>query len=308
MRRFFQCKQMFLCAGVLAVALGLSSNVHAWSHNEHNVNNNSTTAYDVVKILDGDYEISAMMDWDFSSQDYYHVSIGSKVYTVLRWWNGQVPPGTAGDVCFTAEALGSHSAPRAEIVAAWWTGPTGMPIGNYIPEISVDVAFDRLVNQKWNPDITFKNNQFAEIAAAQSNPNRWADGDFVLSGQAAPILMHTVRAAAVPGALTPETLTIENLTANYNYPTGFQVLNTPTALPYGVPFTTSSSTLSVGYGESLVVVADLGGGNYKLYNFEAPVLSSASVLGLSAGVPIGVLLLAMAGLFVVRRRRRHPLA
>ena len=250
---------------VIAVLMGAAIAVYptvasAWSHNEHVVNSTGATAYDVVKILDGDYEITDMMEWDFANHDYYHRTVGGKVQTVLRWWGGTVAAGDVGDVCFTAKPLGC-SVQHAKIIGAWWTDENGEPLGNYYPALSLEIDF----TNPNNPIVEIGNNQAANIDFNAGNPNFWADGDFVLSGNAAPLHVVKVQAAIVDDAFTPENLFVEN-TINGPIADSFFDIFTNVDVLAGDPLTVPLGEM-VMPGQSVVVVANLGGGNYDLFNF-----------------------------------------
>jgi hypothetical protein len=145
-------RKLFIFILAFGVMISYSSISYGWSHNEHQINNTGATAYDVVKILDGDYTITRMMEWDFHSHDYYHRVVGGKMQTVLRWWNGNVPNGTAGDVCFTAIPLpGDTSSSCAQIIGDWWTDLYGVPIAKYPhPAVSVCANFKAMDNGLFN--------------------------------------------------------------------------------------------------------------------------------------------------------------
>ena len=279
---------MVAVATLLFPAMG-----YAYSHNEHQTNNTGATAYDVVKILEGDYQISDMMEWDFAQHDYYHRTVNGKVQTVLRWWDGAVPAGSAGDVCFTATALG-NSASYAKIIGAWWTDENGVPQGDYYPAVSMSVNFD----DPNNPLVAIGNHQAGNINVAVDdngmplNPNFWQEGDFALGGAANPLQVFGVKAAIVDVAMTPQNLFVEN-TIFDNGPDGmadsfFDIFTEIVIDPeqeldafLGRP---------VAPGQSVVLVADLGDGNYDLFNFEnrIPEPTTAVLCGLGF---LGILLL-----------------
>ncbi|MEW5803857.1 MAG: cohesin domain-containing protein [bacterium] len=274
-------RKLFVFSLALGVIAGYSSISFGWSHNEHQQNNTGATAYDVVKILDGDYTITEMMEWDFLNHEYYHREVNGKMQTVLRWWNGQVPAGTAGDVCFTATPLGG-SASHAPIIGAWWTDEHGNPIGTYYPAASVTVDFPYIGDGFFIPVVHVGNFQAAEIKVNENDPDFWKNGNFELIGQAAPLPVHAVKVAVVDEAFTPRTLNLENTLEGPLANQFFDILlsqdGTPPAINYGdvlsLPLGNTGAERAIHFGQSLVVVVDLGGGNYDFFNFEAPLPSA----------------------------------
>jgi hypothetical protein len=275
---------MLMCAAIAthpSIALG-------WSHNEHQINNTGATAYDVYKILEGDYTITDMMEWDFPEHEYYHRTVDDKIQTVLRWWGGAVPNGEAGDVCFTAVPLGG-SASQAKIIAAGWTDADGVPLGDYYPALGAEIDFGNL----GNPVVKIGNQQAAQIVVDAGNPRFWEEGDFILSGIAASLHVVHVWAAIVDGALGPQDLFVEKTIFDTG-PGGladsfFDVFTELSidggmivSMPLGEP---------IQLGQSVVLVADLGGGNYDLYNFQA------------VPEPCTMLLCGLGSLCVLLRRR-----
>ena len=274
---------------VCAAIATFPPSVFGWSHNEHQNNNTGATAYDVVKILEGDYTITDMMTWDFADTDYYHRTVGGEMQTVLRWTNGTVPAGTAGDVCFTAVPLGG-SASHAKIIGAWWTDQHDVPMGNYNPTISAQFDFADLNN----PLVQVGNLQAGQIAVNAANPNFWEEGDFTLTGNAAPMNGVQVWAAVVDVALGPPDLFVEKTIFDtgpggladsfFDVFTDLSIAGGATiAQPLGRP---------VALGQSVVLVADLGEGNYDLFNFVVP-------------EPCTMLLLGLGFLGVLGHRRKH---
>lgn len=269
-----------IAIAVCVIMAAGSSSVLAWSHNEHQYNNTGQDAHDVVKILEGHYDIPQMMDWDFASYGYSQTYLNGKPVTVLRWWDGIVSPGTAGDVCFTATAPGEGQPnPHAKIIGAWWTGPDGLPIGQYYPALSAKIDFADLAN----PVVEIGNHQAAQIDVNNLNPNAWADGDFTLTGDAAPMNVHKVWAAVIDGALGPEDLFVEK-TIFDDGPGGLADSFFDVFVEVDIPggnIMNQALGMPVQLGQSVVVVADLGGGNYDLFNFEViPEPCSMLVLGL----------------------------
>ncbi|MEW5802306.1 MAG: cohesin domain-containing protein [bacterium] len=282
----------------LGIVMSYSFCSFAWTHNEHNKNKTGATAYDVVKILDGDYEVTEMAEWDFHSHTYYHRSVGGKMQTVLRWWNGAVPPNDYGDCCFTVRSLPSGQyAYDAKILAAWWTDENGIPLGSYIPTVSTRVEFFPLEDGLFRPRIALGNYQAARIAVNRDNPNRWADGDYQLQGEAAPVTIHGVYVGVVDGALDPYTLTIENTIKGpdaslYSFfdvftssADGTVRANTTLAYNQATPAKDVDQVLTA--GQSLVIVVDLGDGQYDLFNFEAPELCAQCIMGDDGNLDIG---------------------
>lgn len=276
---------------VVGVAATLCPRALAWSHNEHQTNATGATAYDVVKILEGDYTITEMQDWDFAQHDYYHRSVNGQVQTVLRWWNGSVAPGHTGDVCFTAVPLGG-SAPHAKIIGAWWTDANGVPLGNYYPALSMEIDFA----DPANPIVRIGNYQAGDIQVPDPlvNPNFWANGDFTLIGEADPLHVVKLSAAVIDGAMGPAELFVEQTIFDPVLADSFFDVFTNTDILPGEPGELATPLgLPVAFGQSVVLVADLGEGNYDLYNFEAPLPE-----------PCALLLLGCAGMGVICRRRQ----
>ena len=239
------------------------STASAWSHNEHQRNDTGATAYDVVKILDGDYEITDMMEWDFPQHDYYHRTVSGKKQTVLRWWGGAVPSNDLGDVCFTAKALGG-SPSYAKIIGAWWTDENGVPLGGYYPATSMEINFD----DPNYPVVKIGNFQAGDIDVPDPtvNPNFWEDGDFTLIGNAAPLHVVNVKAAVVDEAFTPQNLFVENTINDPVLGDQFFDVFSNITIPAGEIMEMPLGQ-GVAAGQSLVLVADLGNGNYDLFNF-----------------------------------------
>jgi hypothetical protein len=285
------CILIFVCE----VVFGYSSISWSWTHNEHKVNNTGATAYDVMKILDGDYEIPEMMTQDFKSHMYYHRCVCDpqgkcKIQTVLRWRNGQVPNGDTGDVCFTAIPLdGSPSC--AQIIGAWWTDQYGVPLGDFpFDAVSIGNPFKPIQGPiaghagQFYAVLELNNLQAAQIVPNLQNADSMDKGDFVLKGEAAPLHIYGVKVAVVDKAFTPETLTLENTINGPLARSFFDVLKADTEIPYNQPISLlvpdtanqpislfQATPLLIFAGQSLVIVVDLGGGNYDLFNFEAGV-------------------------------------
>lgn len=127
---------IFCCAFLFFAWLN-NEHVYAWSHNEHFHNNTGQTAYDVHKILDGRYAITAMMTGQpFNSTNWYWR--GNE--TVLRWYDGQVPNCQRGHCCFTAKPRIVYIPVRAIIKKKYWTDRYGAYIGDCGPNISIIVT------------------------------------------------------------------------------------------------------------------------------------------------------------------------
>jgi hypothetical protein len=270
-------KKLFVFMLACGVTVSYASISYGWSHNEHQINTTGTTAYDVVKILDGDYEITEMMENDFSEHDYYHRTVNGKMQTVLRWWNGAVPDGDAGDVCFTAVPLGG-SATHAVIIGASWTDQGGVPIDDYpFPAASAGVDFNDMGEEGILEAVVHLGNyQAGRIKVNADNADFWKDGDFQLLGEAAPIPIYGVKVAVLNRALTPETLNLENTIKGPSANQFFDVFTEIDVLKYNEDMSVSllDKGLAVYPGQSVVMVVDQGNGNYGFFNFDAPQLSS----------------------------------
>ena len=115
-------KRLSLMALVLIVALGMTSGVYAWTHNEHIHNNTGETINDVHKVLKGIWTVTEMMTETFPNADWEVRPTPTGMVTELRWWGADVPFCQDADVCFTViDPVTGELAPGAEIIRAWWT-------------------------------------------------------------------------------------------------------------------------------------------------------------------------------------------
>ena len=287
-----------------ALVSGHAATSLAWTHNEHVINNSGDTAHDVVKILDGHYNITAMAHWTFPSTGSWQVTtLGGKEVTVLRWWGATVPPGGHADCCFTALTASGNTAPQSIILAAFWTDENGLPYAPF-PSPSHLMVFSPN-HPSFSVELSIQNNQTSGINI--SSIADWETGNFQLIGEADPITVNNLRTLVVDGALDPYTLTLDNLTNNYDYPGAFQQLTDQVVLPYGQTLQLPDPPDMV-TGQSLVAVADLGDGNFDLYNFEAP----DETMAVPAFGPIGFIgagggLMVLFAMFWAASRRRSKM-
>lgn len=293
-------KGLFVLALICGIITGYSPHSYGWSHSEHQKNTSGAPAYGVVKILAGDYVASEMLEEDFKQHGYCQREAGIRKQTVLRWWDGAVAEGDYGDVGSTA--LHIRGNPRqARIIGACWTDENGVPIGSSYPAISVEVEFQDAGDGKFKPIVKLGNFQAAKITVNQDNPEFWEEGDFQLSGEAGPASIHEVKAAIMDEAFTPKSLTLGNTLegpqassfwdVTFSQPlipqpvsvSGLDTISVPPAataisghalaVNYGETISSSETALGdkvMTLGQSLVVVINLGNGNYEFFNFEIP--------------------------------------
>jgi hypothetical protein len=115
-------RRVLLMALVLVVALGVTSGVFAWTHNEHIHNNTGETINDVHKVLKGRWLVDEMMTDTFPFAEWEQVFVGGGWETHLRWWGADVPTCQYAHVCFTiVDPITLEYAPGAEIRRGWWT-------------------------------------------------------------------------------------------------------------------------------------------------------------------------------------------
>ena len=115
-------RKVLLIAVVFIAALGITSGVYAWTHNEHIHNNTGQTINDVHKVLKGQWIVSDMMATTFPNTEWEQVFVGGEWETHLRWWGADLPHCQTAHVCF--EIIDPNTgalAPGAQIISAWWT-------------------------------------------------------------------------------------------------------------------------------------------------------------------------------------------
>jgi hypothetical protein len=303
-------KLLSLFLFVCALIAGDVSDSHAWTHNEYPKNNTGGTAYDFIKVLDGDYNITSMMrGTPFRKAGSSHRPDGSGgIETVLKWWDGTVPPNVRAGLCFHAtRAMGNQR--RAKIIYASWTDASGAPLFPPVKALSVSVDFDETsVDYQWNFNGNLENNLAAGIEANTSNPDWWSEGDFELIGEADPITVVSLRGVVIDGALTPETLTLENLETNYGYPGAFTEYIGATTVIYGNPIPFDCGGVIINSSQSLVLVADQGDGNYDFFNFGAPSPAVPVPATASIGTAgLAALLVIVGAVAIVRSRKASTL-
>ena len=115
-----------IACGVCVLVLS-SSPALAWDKQEHYTNYTSESAYDLTKILWGDYAITDAIHAPFQS----HVVVKwpsniLPLFTIIHWYNpiAPVPPGGMAYACFSI----AGDAP-IHVLGAWWTRADGTFIG-----------------------------------------------------------------------------------------------------------------------------------------------------------------------------------
>jgi hypothetical protein len=115
-------RQVILVTLVFVLALGMTSGLYAWTHNEHIHNNTTQVVNDVHKVLRGRWTVDRMMTDTFPFADWGVVWDGTEWVTRLHWWGADVPPCQYAHVCFTVvDPATGLLAPGAEIKRAWFT-------------------------------------------------------------------------------------------------------------------------------------------------------------------------------------------
>ena len=119
-------RQALLVTLVLVVALGVTSGVLAWTHNEHVHNNTGVTINDVHKVLKGRWIVEEMMTDTFPFTEWEQEFVNGEWETHLRWWGADVPTCQYAHVCFTiVDPVTAEYAPGAQILEAWWSRESG---------------------------------------------------------------------------------------------------------------------------------------------------------------------------------------
>lgn len=115
-------KQVMLIVLALIMAMGITSGVCAWTHNEHIHNNTGVTINDVHKVLMGQWIVSDMMATTFPNTDWEQVFVDGQWETHLRWWGADLPHCQTAHVCFEiTDPTTGALAHGAQIISAWWT-------------------------------------------------------------------------------------------------------------------------------------------------------------------------------------------
>lgn len=131
-------RQVLLIGLALIIALGVTSDVYAWTHNEHIHNNTGQTINDVHKVLKGRWIVTEMMTDTFPFTEWEAQLTPSGWVTILGWWGANVPHCQYAHVCFTiVDPATGQLAPGAEIERAWFTRD-GMFAGDLGPVVSAN--------------------------------------------------------------------------------------------------------------------------------------------------------------------------
>jgi hypothetical protein len=115
-------RRALLSVLVMVLALGVTSGVLAWTHNEHIHNNTGETINDVHKVLKGRWIVDEMMTDTFPFTEWEQVETPWGWETRLRWWGADVPTCQYVHVCFTIiDPETMEYAQGAQIIRGWWT-------------------------------------------------------------------------------------------------------------------------------------------------------------------------------------------
>ncbi len=115
-------RKVLLMVLVLVTALGVTSGVYAWTHNEHIHNNTGETVNDAHKVLKGIWTVDRMMSTTFPITEWETQPTPTGWVTILHWSGADLPCCEDADVCFTvSDPATGQLAPGAEIIRAWWT-------------------------------------------------------------------------------------------------------------------------------------------------------------------------------------------
>lgn len=309
------------------IALAANSAL-GWSHNEHNVNTTGSEARGVVKVLDGRYDISDQMTWDFSTTSWSQREVSPGQWqTVLRWESASptelVANTAVGDACFTAVPTpGSGSDPYATIIGAWWTDVNGDPIGTFpTPGASMEVDFPINPAAPSDPIVP-------EVRIGNAQQVIDPDTGLLVDGVTAPAIqiVGPARMGIFDEPVGPPELWFnETLRPGLEYEgEAVQALGPPDSF-FDVWFDIDDAMADnrggivqlepgedlIGFtydsvtgpgllpdllpGQTLVALFDLGQGNFDSYSFTAPIPEPSS---------LALLVCVFAGLVGIKRRHR----
>ena len=130
---------LLVVAFVLGMTLFWSQLAYAWTVNQHYQNKTGQTAYDLTKILMGNYVLTdTMLHLPFDSCTI--IPLGP--FAIVRWHGGQVAPNGWGHACFTtAQNI------KPLVVIPLWTDANGLIIGTAGPAVGAFIDVIKETNR-----------------------------------------------------------------------------------------------------------------------------------------------------------------
>ncbi|MCP4583861.1 MAG: hypothetical protein GY839_19800 [candidate division Zixibacteria bacterium] len=118
-------------------------NAGGWVNQQLYHNTTEQTAYDLVTVLQGEWNVLAAihMPFPFHSVTYFPPP---QDYTVIRWWGAQVDSCTYANGCFTAEYGNIITQAGKAVITSWWSDINGQKTIE-VPKVDG--------NAGWNPDL-----------------------------------------------------------------------------------------------------------------------------------------------------------
>ena len=120
---------------VAALSLYFATAGLAWENQEQYQNNMDVPAYDLTKILEGNYDFTEVIIYDEATAPAAkfkeYVVTYPAGHTKIHWFNGQVGPGEKTWACFS-----TGLEQTVNVIAAYWTDEEGNKLGEAGPPVA----------------------------------------------------------------------------------------------------------------------------------------------------------------------------
>lgn len=127
-----RCMKSTILVAMTACVFAMGSTYAlAWDVQQHYTNTTGQTAYDLTKILWGNWTVNEAIHIPFPS----HTVTYHNGFTIIHWYGATVPAGSGAYACFN----GGSATPEARVLCAYWTDAAGNFIGGAMPVLGVGI-------------------------------------------------------------------------------------------------------------------------------------------------------------------------